>query len=330
MACFLATAKRGQPALVANNLALTPAASSKSVRRMEVQLGAALLERALQGIRLSASGSLLVERVMHASNAYEEAVRYASNVRAGRAALIRLGPFTAVFETWIATSLAQPQPRRPAMRARIIAMESSQTMSHRCDRKIDRTVVHSNGPMPHDMTASVLAHDTSVPALRSGHSLLSRAALKLADRLGCSWIFPPNQFIDHEAMPLLFATGDLSPTHRAAAFGCTGGCSLSMLRASEMIAAVPRSARQQATACGIRAREPQDLVLDCKVPLAPRARPPQVRLLWSSSNVLVRANPTQNVFRSLPRKALWPQPTGHCVTRQLACQASPSGATKKG
>lgn len=267
MAYFLAVAQAGQLALVANDLGLTPAALSKSMRRLEARLGVPLFDRSAQGMRLSGFGNLLVERITRTCAEHDDALRYASDVRAGRAGLVRIGTTACLLDAVVAPTLSRLQPRRPAMRAQIAAVERTRAVEHLHDGRIDLAVVHCNGAVPRDVTRIVLGKEDFVPAVREGHPLLLLPRPGAADLHRHNWIFPSDQAVGREAIEALFAGAGLPPPVVTLELDVGMGWPVPMIRSSDMIAYMPRSSIHESAAAGICALPVQELVLDLDVAL---------------------------------------------------------------
>jgi DNA-binding transcriptional LysR family regulator len=267
MAYFLAVAQAGQLALVANDLGLTPAALSKSMRRMEARLGVPLFDRSVQGMRLSGFGDLLVERVRRTCAAHDDALKYASDVRAGRAGLVRIGTTASLLEAVIAPNLARLQPRRPAMRAQIVAVEGTRAVEHLRDGLIDLAVIHCNGAVPSDVTQTFLGKEDFAPAVREGHPLLRLPRPGAADLHRYSWIFPSGRIAGRKAIEDLFAGAGLPLPLGALELDIGMGWPVSMIRSSDVIAYMPCSSIHESAAAGICALPVPELVLELKVSL---------------------------------------------------------------
>lgn len=88
---FAAIARHGSLARASEDLGLSPAALSKSVRRLEAAIDAKLMERAPKGMALTGSGKLLLARADKLRLTMEDVKREAAEMGAGRAGKVCIG-----------------------------------------------------------------------------------------------------------------------------------------------------------------------------------------------------------------------------------------------
>jgi DNA-binding transcriptional LysR family regulator len=238
---FLAIAEAGQLAQAASSLGLTPAALSKSIRRLEDELGLRLFERSGQGMQLTAFGTTFVERARRICIEHAEALRHASDVRTGRAGLLRIGTSIAMLETVVAPALAKLQPKRPAMRAQVSVAASGVMLERLRQGQVDVAVVPTYGKAPPGLNQTVVGQDSLVPVVREGHPLLARPLLRVADLAPHSWLLPSAQSAARLRVDEMLAAAGLPHAFAAIEVDISSAWALSIVRATDLISFTPSS-----------------------------------------------------------------------------------------
>ncbi|MDZ4358872.1 MAG: LysR family transcriptional regulator [Variovorax sp.] len=238
---FLAVAEVGQLAQAASNLGLTPAALSKSIRRLEDELGLRTFERSGQGMQLTAFGTAFVERARRICVEHDEALRHASDVRTGRAGLLRIGASIAMLETFVAPALAKLQPKRPAMRAQVIVAASDVMLERLRNGHVDMAVVPTYDKVPPDLKQLLVGSDSLVPVVREGHPLLNMQRLRLTDLSSYSWILPSAFSAARTRLDELFASVCLKAPQVSIEVDVSSAWTLSIVRATDLISFAPSS-----------------------------------------------------------------------------------------
>lgn len=241
MAYFLAVADAGQLAQVAGDLGLSSAALSKSIRRLEVELGLRLFERSVQGMQLTAFGLAFAERARRTCTEYNDALRYATDVRTGRAGLLRIGASVAILEALVAPALAKLQPKRPAMRAQITTANSDTVVERLRRGSIDVAVVPAYDAAPQDLAQTFIGQDSFVPVVRSDHPLLALPHLRGADLRSYSWILPSDHLTIRSKLNELFVKAGLEIPVGSIEVDAGTDWTLSVVRSTDMISYVPHS-----------------------------------------------------------------------------------------
>lgn len=238
---FLAVVEHGQLGKVASNFDLTPAALSKSIRRLESDLHLRLFDRSGQGMQLTSVGRSIVERVRNICTQHDDALRYAGDVRTGRSGLFRIGVTIGAIDDIVAPALAALQPKRPAMRVQISFGSPDMLMDKLLQGHVDVVVVGSYEMDVEGLERVIIGRHSYSPIVRLGHPLLSRQNLGLGDLRDCLWIGPPQGFgIRRRFQQMLKEAGIELPT--AAIEAEVGmGWALPIIRKTDLISYVPTS-----------------------------------------------------------------------------------------
>lgn len=191
---FLAVADMKQLAKAAINLGLTSAALSKSISRLEKAAGIRLFERSPEGMQLTSAGRAIESHARAVCMENDDALRFATDVRTGRAGTIRIGATLGAVDDIVAPAVAHLQPKRPAMRAQITFGTPQFLLEELQHGHLDIVVVGSYEGLCTGLERRPIGDHTYSPLVRLGHPLLSRPVLRLEDLRGCSWIGPNTQF----------------------------------------------------------------------------------------------------------------------------------------
>lgn len=267
---FLEVAEVGQLAQAASNLDLTPAALSKSIRRLEDELGLRLFERSGQGMQLTTFGTTFLAHARRIRAGHDEALRHASDVRTGRAGLLRIGTSVAMLETVVAPALAKLQPRRPAMRAQVSVAASDVMVERLRQGQVDVAVVPTYDAVSPGLKQTVVGHDSLVPVVRENHPLLALRRLRLGDLSGYSWILPGVLSPARTRLDRMFANAGLDAPVAAIEVDVSSAWTLSVVRATDLISFAPSSLMNTPAAHHIGVVPLQELVLARDVSLFSR------------------------------------------------------------
>jgi DNA-binding transcriptional LysR family regulator len=187
---FLAIAETGLLHRAAVQVGVSQPALTKAVRRLENELGVQLFERTPKGMRLNEFGMEFHERAAILHEQHRDALQYISGMRAGEAAVVRVG-VTPAAEPLVTKAYLQLIKSRPALRLELNVQLSGSLMQLLEAGNLDITV----GPLPLVVPASLFAQPIIEDALwvvtREGHTLQkSRQRITVNDLTGESWILP--------------------------------------------------------------------------------------------------------------------------------------------
>jgi len=191
---FLAVADMKQLTKAAISLGLTSAALSKSIGRLEKEACMRLFDRSPEGMQLTSAGRAVESRARAVCMEHDDALRFATDVRTGRAGTIRIGATLGSVDDIVAPAVAHLQPKRPAMRAKITFGTPDFLLEELQHGHLDIVVVGSYDAPCAGLNRVPIGNHTYSPLVRAGHPLLSRPELCLQDVGDCSWIGPNAQF----------------------------------------------------------------------------------------------------------------------------------------
>lgn len=199
---FLAMAETGHMGQAALRCGVTQSALSKSLRRLEEETGLTLFDRSARRIWLNASGVAFLEHARRLHAQYQDALLHTSALTLGEAGLLRLGATGATLDSLVLPALGRLLPQRPALRACLTVGLSDDLFDQVVQGALDMAVapVYARTAVPDGTEKTVLREDAMHIVVRSGHPLLARTPLQLADTLDYPWILPLVQSSARQAL----------------------------------------------------------------------------------------------------------------------------------
>lgn len=267
---FLDTARSGQLCQAAANRDVTPAALSKAIRRLENELGLQLFERVGNGMRLTPFGESFRVRALRLMAEHDDAMRYAGEVRAGRAGLLRIGATHAVLSGSVFSALAHLQPHRPGMRVSMTVAKSDELLDKVHRGSLDACVVPTYSSLPNGLDQTVLGFDALVPIARKGHPILQENKPTLGRLAELSWALPMAPSAARSRLDALFRQGGAQIPVAAVEIDFSMSLVLPLVEATDLVALAPQSALGESATRGIQFIEPSDLRLERTISLFSR------------------------------------------------------------
>jgi len=112
---FVEAASAGSLAAAADRLELTPAAVSKSLGKLEAQLGVRLLQRSTRRLALTAEGERFLEKARHALRALDEAVADVTQSATEASGRVRISVGYAMGRDWVLPLLPALSREHPGL-----------------------------------------------------------------------------------------------------------------------------------------------------------------------------------------------------------------------
>ncbi|MFH8220547.1 LysR family transcriptional regulator [Streptomyces sp. NPDC018057] len=193
LACFVAVADEANFTRAAARLHIVQSAVSSTIKSLERELGAPLLDRNSKRVLLTDAGAALLPRARAALHAAQEAADAVAEVSGGLRGTLRLGTLTSVRLLDLPALLGEFHRRHPGVLLRTSAVPtgSQGLVEALLDRRLDLAFVSLPGPCPDGislthLTSSVL--DLVVPA---GHPLAGRGSVSIAELTGLDFVDSP-------------------------------------------------------------------------------------------------------------------------------------------
>ncbi|WP_018564454.1 LysR family transcriptional regulator [Streptomyces sp. PsTaAH-124] len=193
LACFVAVADEANFTRAAARLHIVQSAVSSTIKSLERELGAPLLDRNSKRVLLTDAGAALLPRARAALHAAQEAADAVAEVSGGLRGTLRLGTLTSVRLLDLPALLGEFHRRHPGVLLRTSAVPtgSQGLVEALLDRRLDLAFVSLPDPCPDGislthLTSSVL--DLVVPA---GHPLAGRGSVSIAELTGLDFVDSP-------------------------------------------------------------------------------------------------------------------------------------------
>ena len=177
---FLAIAEDLHFTRAAQRLGIAQASLSEQIRKLEDDVGAALLVRSSRHVALTPAGRTLqvhAERILHD---LEHALHSTRLVASGRLGEVRLGTVGSAMTTFVPALLRNMRQQSPEVTVRIQQLSTSAQLRALTEHRIDVGLLRSPVLHPFIRTAEVMREPLTV-VLPAGHPLTQRRRITLAD-----------------------------------------------------------------------------------------------------------------------------------------------------
>jgi DNA-binding transcriptional LysR family regulator len=188
--CFVAVAEEANFSRAAVRLHVVQSAVSATIKSLERELGAPLLDRNSKRVLLTDAGAALLPGARAALDAAQAAADAVAEVRGGLRGTLRLGTMTSVSLIDLPALLGAFHQQHPGVLMRTTAASSGTQglVDALLERRLDVAFVSWPGPPPAgialtDLTSSVL--DLAVPA---AHPLAGRGSVPIAELAGLDFV----------------------------------------------------------------------------------------------------------------------------------------------
>lgn len=185
---FAEVAKHGHLGRAAEALGLSQSALSKSLRRLEEEMGAKLVKRTPKGVELTAEGSTLLSRAYRIRISLDDITREVADVSQGLAGQLRIGAGSgASFHLLPAacTTLAKAAPDATLI---IREIGYGDAMSALRNGELDLAIQAIDESPPHNLAQQRLYDERYVVIAAAGHRLATKKHVALADLSRERWI----------------------------------------------------------------------------------------------------------------------------------------------
>jgi DNA-binding transcriptional LysR family regulator len=261
---FAVAAGAGSLTRASEMLGLSPAALSKSLRRLEAAVDAKLMERAPKGIALTNAGRLILARVEQLRLTLDDVKREAAEIGAGRAGELRIGMLQNDCER-VTIACAALMAEAPKLTFELVVSNNDLMVPQLRSGKLDLVITHVPPGAPFEGTArEVLLHDEFVVCATSRHPLARRRRLAPAEVAEARWALPPNDFPPRQFLERAFQQHSL-PQPKVALESRSVQVRLVAMTRSHLLGFLSRRLIRQAATRGLRLAELSVRELTCPV-----------------------------------------------------------------
>lgn len=197
---FVAIARGGSLARAADDLDMSSAALSKSLRRLETAVAAKLMERGRRGLVPTPSGKLLLDRAERLRLTIADLKREAAELASGRAGRIRVGTSPVESER-VAIACTTLLAGAPELQIEVVVSTSNDQLIPRLSAGELDLVVSQVSVKYAGVVHETLCSDTFVVCASPAHPLARRRRVSLEDLAAERWALDgaghrPRQFLE--------------------------------------------------------------------------------------------------------------------------------------
>lgn len=237
----------GTLARAADELGFTASAVSQQIKRLERQVGVAVLAPAGRGVVLTPAGRALVDSAPEVFQALERCAEAAQSVAEGAPrGTLRVVAFSTAIRGLLAPTMPKLSAHCPDLRVLITEQDPDQALHSVDAGTADLALVHDADGLPAPMPASLVKQpvhtDLGDVVMARTHPLARHdAPLASADLAGHAWVTSPPGTLCHQWFRRLFADVPEDPDvrHLVDDFATQ----VSLVASGEVIALIPRLAR---------------------------------------------------------------------------------------
>jgi DNA-binding transcriptional LysR family regulator len=237
----------GTLARAADELGFTASAVSQQIKRLERQVGVAVLAPAGRGVVLTPAGQAIVDSAPEVFQALERCAEAAQSVADGAPrGTLHVVAFSTAIRGLLAPTLPRLSTRCPDLRVHITEQDPEQAL-HAVDAgTADLALVHDADGLPAPLPTSLIKHqvhtDVGDVVMARTHPLATRDTPLTSDDLaGHAWVTSPPGTVCHQWFRRLFA--DLSDDPDVRHLVDDFATQVALVAAGEVIALIPRLAR---------------------------------------------------------------------------------------
>jgi len=203
---FRVIAAHGHLGRASASLALSQPALTKSLRRLEVELGAQLFERTPKGMRLTPVGSALLDRASQVRLALDQAQAEVGDLVAGRSGRVRLGIGPTLVELMLSSALATLLAQLPDIRVQVTTGMNDLLMAEVASGALDVVLCTLPARAPAGMVCDPLFDDELTVIGRRQHPLRRRRRLAIEVVAGERWALPSASVFSRRVFDHAFET----------------------------------------------------------------------------------------------------------------------------
>lgn len=250
---FLAVARHGQIRRAAVELGVSQPAITKTLHRLERELGFPLFERSVRGMTLTPVAVQFHERIRLLRGSLADAVKEAADLHLGAMGLLRIGVSPLYVKLLFEPAWLKLHAQRPAARIKVTSTLNEGLLLALRRGELDLCV----SALPADLSPQLRSHpllrDDLWIIVRQHHPLLLRRRLRLADLADQQWLLPGPGVTARQRIEARFTERDLPAPRVAVEVEQTTGQLTGLLRGSDLVSVMSASMLRTAVGRGLQA-----------------------------------------------------------------------------
>jgi DNA-binding transcriptional LysR family regulator len=192
LGAFLCVAHHGTLGRAAQTLNITQPALSRTIKRLEDQVGAPLFERHTTGMVLTPFGHALLPHAKVLQHEADQATEEIDALRGLAKGTIRVGAVASAISLILPLAIARVLARWPNLQVHIVEgvgdLLTDALLKHEIDLAIGVSLTENEAICA---IPDAEWHDTSDVIAATGHPLREQGALQVTDLIGHKWVLPP-------------------------------------------------------------------------------------------------------------------------------------------
>jgi DNA-binding transcriptional LysR family regulator len=210
--CFVAVAEEANFSRAAARLHVVQSAVSATIKGLERELGAALLDRNSKRVLLTDAGAALLPGARAALDAARAAADAVAEVQGGLRGTLRLGTMTSVSLIDLPALLGAYHRQHPGVLLQTTAASSGTQglVEGLRERRLDLAFVSWPGPPPAGIALTDLAGSVLDLAVPSGHPLAGRGSVTIGELAGLDFVDSPAGYGNRTVADRAFAAASLT------------------------------------------------------------------------------------------------------------------------
>ena len=212
---FLVVAEHNSITQASDVLHVSQPALTKSIHRLEYDLGVELFERLPSGVRLTRYGEVLARHVRLMDNEYRHAVSQIEALRDGRGKMLKVGAGPVWMVKLLPPIIADFHERHPDVKVALVGGVIDTLVPALVEGSLDLICVSLDFPGRSEIIKEPLIDVRHVLIVHPSHPLAEQDAVGAADLTGHPWLVLNNDYVGTERIGSFFAANGLAPPNIA-------------------------------------------------------------------------------------------------------------------
>ncbi len=206
---FMVIAEELNLGRAALQLGLSQPALSKSLNRLESELGFRLFDRTPRGVSFTRAASVFHQRIQRVHHNLSEAIKEAEAVHLGGLGTLRVGVSPLYVDHPFLGAVERLRQQRPAARVSVVLGLNDVLSARLAGSEIDLALCAMEAAHDDGLARQPLFTDDLHVVVRPGHPLLGRSSLRLSDLVGQHWMLPAQGVTARRQVEACFIEADL-------------------------------------------------------------------------------------------------------------------------
>jgi DNA-binding transcriptional LysR family regulator len=201
----------GSMGKAASRLNVSQPAVSKAIAELESALGVRLVDRGRRGITPTPYGLALKRRSVAIFNDLRQGVQDIEFLSDPTTGEVRIGTTDPISVAIVSPCIDRLARKYPRMSFHVLASDTASLYRHVTERDVELAICRMLGPLPDDLAAEVLFHNSLAVVTSARNPLTRRRKLTLADLVNEPWVQLPGESLFGSMVGDVFRAGGHEP-----------------------------------------------------------------------------------------------------------------------